>query len=279
MTYEQNDPRPHRTWPARLRGHLSFGNVAAGLALFIALGGTAAAAVTLDRDSVGSPQIRTDAVRSAEIKADAVRSPEIKADAVRSSEIKADAVRSSEIRDAGVNIGDISTGAQNALRAEVRFAENDNSGADPVQECQAQVVTECPDVLALALTSQVAARTAPGNPSTPAPAPGPSSTEPDRNWLVQAKVDIAVNNGVGFQGVTCGLVNRALTGQAAVLDEASLLIQREQSEVENIALTTVVKKRAGNPTLALRCDSPDGREVIASQAKIIAVETGDVDGP
>ena len=279
MRHEQNAPHPHRAWPGRLRAQLSFANVAAGLALFIALGGTAAAAVTLDRDSVGSPQIRTDAVRSPEIRADAVRSPEIKADAVRSSEIKADAVRSSEIRDASVNIGDISTGAQNALRAEVRFAENDNSGADPVEECQAQVVTECPDVLALALTSQAAARTAPGNPSTPTPAPGPSSTEPDRNWLVQAKLEIAVNNGLGLQGVTCGLVNRSLTGQAAVLDEAALFVQREQSDIENVTLSTVVKKRAGNPTLALRCDSPDGREVIATHAKIIAVEVGDVDGP
>ena len=41
-------------WPARL----SYGNVAATLALFLALTGTATAAVTLARDSVGLPARR-----------------------------------------------------------------------------------------------------------------------------------------------------------------------------------------------------------------------------
>src|SRR5262249_3487667 len=57
------------------------------LALFVALGGTAAAVTQLPRDSVGSPQIRTDAVRSPEIAKDAVRSPEIAKDAGRAPEI------------------------------------------------------------------------------------------------------------------------------------------------------------------------------------------------
>ena len=47
------------------RQPLSYANVVASLALFVALGGTAAAAVTLDRDSVGSREIRDGAVRSA----------------------------------------------------------------------------------------------------------------------------------------------------------------------------------------------------------------------
>ena len=70
------------------------------LALFVALGGTAAAAITLPRDSVGVVQIRADAVRSPEIQGDAVRSsgdrsatpcaaPRSRRDAVRSSEIRA----------------------------------------------------------------------------------------------------------------------------------------------------------------------------------------------
>ena len=42
----------------RLRSRLSYANVTASLALFIALGGTGYAAVTLPRNSVGSAQLR-----------------------------------------------------------------------------------------------------------------------------------------------------------------------------------------------------------------------------
>ena len=98
-----------------LRARLSYANVTASLALFVALGGTAVAAVTLPRDSVGSPQIRTDGVKSPEIAKDAVRSPEIAKDAVRSPEIKAEAVGTSKIHDGGVRLADISDGARGAL--------------------------------------------------------------------------------------------------------------------------------------------------------------------
>ncbi len=52
----------------RLRERLTFANVTASLALFIALGGTSYAAITLPRNSVGANQLRTGSVRSAEIR-------------------------------------------------------------------------------------------------------------------------------------------------------------------------------------------------------------------
>ena len=52
----------------RLRERLTFANVTASLALFIALGGTSYAAITLPRNSVGTNQLRTGAVRSVEVK-------------------------------------------------------------------------------------------------------------------------------------------------------------------------------------------------------------------
>jgi hypothetical protein len=52
---------------ARIRARLSYGNVVATLALFIALGGTSYAALKLPRNSVGSAQIRNDAVTSAKV--------------------------------------------------------------------------------------------------------------------------------------------------------------------------------------------------------------------
>lgn len=52
---------------ARIRARLSYGNVVATLALFIALGGTSYAALKLPRNSVGNVQIRNDAVTSAKV--------------------------------------------------------------------------------------------------------------------------------------------------------------------------------------------------------------------
>jgi hypothetical protein len=243
----------------------SFSNVTAGLALFVALGGTAAAAVTLDRDSVGSAQIR----------ADAVRSPEIRSDAIRSPEILAGAVRSSEIRDGGVNVADISAGAQTALRGQVRAAADDNAGNAPLPRCTSEL-PDCPDQLILPLGSGAGARTAPQTP-TQIPAGSPAGA-PGQNWLVQAKLEVGINNGPGFQGAECGLVNTRASGPAAVLDRAAFLVQPEESAIEQVTLSAVVKKRAGNPTLALRCSSP-GDEVIAANAKITALETGTITGP
>ena len=58
----------------RLRQQLSYANVTATLALFIALGGTSYAALTLPRNSVGSKQIRSRSVGSSELHTSAVTS-------------------------------------------------------------------------------------------------------------------------------------------------------------------------------------------------------------
>lgn len=52
----------------RLAGRLTYANVTATLALFIALGGVSWAAVTLPRNSVGTTQLRAGAVRSTDVK-------------------------------------------------------------------------------------------------------------------------------------------------------------------------------------------------------------------
>ena len=58
----------------RLRLKLSFANVISLLALFVALGGTGYAAITLPRNSVGSAQIRRHAVGQSDLKTGAVTS-------------------------------------------------------------------------------------------------------------------------------------------------------------------------------------------------------------
>lgn len=77
--------------PTGLRSKLSFANVTSCLALFIALGGTGYAAVTLPRNSVGSAQLRSKAVGSSELRSNAVTSRAIKNGSVRTTDMSASA--------------------------------------------------------------------------------------------------------------------------------------------------------------------------------------------
>jgi hypothetical protein len=61
-----------------LRPHLTYANVVASLALFVALGGGSYAAVALSRNSVGATQIRRAAVGPSELKRDAVDSVRVR---------------------------------------------------------------------------------------------------------------------------------------------------------------------------------------------------------
>lgn len=65
----------------RMRHRLTYANVTATLALFVALGGTSYAAATLARNSVGKSQIRSGAVRSDEIRNGTIKLRDIAGDA------------------------------------------------------------------------------------------------------------------------------------------------------------------------------------------------------
>jgi hypothetical protein len=93
--------------PARLRRRASFANVTSALALFVALGGTSYAAITLPSNSVGAAQIRTGAVGASEIRRNAVGASEISTGAVRSGEIKTGAVHGTEIASNSVGLDDM----------------------------------------------------------------------------------------------------------------------------------------------------------------------------
>jgi len=79
----------------RILDRLSYANVVATLALFLALGGTGYA-LSLPRNSVGSAQLRSDSVGRPELRRNAVTSP--------------------AIRNRSVRIGDLSRGARGVLR-------------------------------------------------------------------------------------------------------------------------------------------------------------------
>ena len=108
------------------RTPLSFANVIASLSLFVALSGTAVAAVALDRDSVGSREIRDGAVRS------------------------------SELLDGGVRIADLSSGAKGALLGDLRTSEDEFVRF--VATCDGNDLTDCPDHSVLGLADGGPAR-------------------------------------------------------------------------------------------------------------------------
>jgi hypothetical protein len=84
-----------RNWVRRVRERLSYANVVATLALFVALGGTSYA-LTLPRNSVGSKQLRTNSIGR--------------------SEIKRGAVNTRAIKNQSIRLRDVSRGTRNALR-------------------------------------------------------------------------------------------------------------------------------------------------------------------
>jgi hypothetical protein len=218
------------------RRPLSYANVVASLALFVALGGTAAAAVTLDRDSVGPREIRGGAVRSA------------------------------ELRDAGVRVEDISPGARTALLGDLRFVETEDRLVDFLDSCAGIEVTECPNQVELDLEAD----------SDPPTGELREDPEPGRNWLIQAKLHIGGTKGASNTINRCGLVRVVSPAHAVLLDE----VQVGFAPAETIALSAVVKKRAGDPTVAIRCTeqpgpgSPDA--LFTTFVKMTALEVGAV---
>jgi hypothetical protein len=239
------------------RKHLSYANVIASIALFIALGGSAVAAATLNRDSVGAPQIRKDAVRS--------------------PEIQKDSVRSSEIRDEDIKLADIGDGARDALLGDVEVRERDDLVKAPV--CNGTDPTACPNLLALRLNTHDDESTARGRPSS-----GGSVEPPEgRNWLVQAK--LGVENGITpLPGTSnqCGLVLDSSAGQDSLLDRVPYDLNQVNAfaESEAIALTTVFSDdRFENPRIALRCTAQANEFLEPFDMKITALEVGKVIGP
>ena len=69
---------------SRLHHHISYANVMATLAVFIALGGSAYAVSQLPRNSVGAAQIKRNAVGSSELRDRGVRLSDVSASARRS---------------------------------------------------------------------------------------------------------------------------------------------------------------------------------------------------
>ena len=100
-----------------LRSRLTYANVMATVALFIALGGTSIAAVQLGRDTVGSEQIINGSVAGGDIAKGAVRSSDIRDDTIthddvrngtlRGRDLATNTVDSRNLTDSGIHADDL----------------------------------------------------------------------------------------------------------------------------------------------------------------------------
>ena len=116
-----------------------YANITATLALFLALGGTATAAVTLGRGSVGAREIAKDAVRS----------PEIQDETIRLNDLSKRARRGLEGPQGPVGPEGPAGPAGPAGTSEVRFLEDDEA---VVPNCSEAAPFECPNVQSLLVT-------------------------------------------------------------------------------------------------------------------------------
>jgi hypothetical protein len=66
---------------SRLRAHLTYANVVATIAVFIALGGSSYAALKLPKNSVGSEQLKRNSITSAKVKGGSLSTTDLKASA------------------------------------------------------------------------------------------------------------------------------------------------------------------------------------------------------
>ncbi len=95
----------------KLRPRITYANVIASLALFLALGGVAFAATSLPRNSVGTNQLRQGAVTTAKLGAEAVRAGKIAQGAVVSDRLAEGAVGPTNLAGEAVVNASIARGA------------------------------------------------------------------------------------------------------------------------------------------------------------------------
>lgn len=87
----------------QIRRRLTFANIVACIALFVALGSASYAATQLPKNSVGTKQIKKNAVTTAKIKSRAVTTAKIKSHAVTAAKIKQGAVGGASLADGAVS--------------------------------------------------------------------------------------------------------------------------------------------------------------------------------
>jgi hypothetical protein len=100
-----------------MRPRLTYANVMATIAVFIALGGASYAALKLPKNSVGSSQIKKNAVVAAKIKKGAVTGDKIANGSITGAKIEAGSLTGADLANGSVTGTSINQSTLNAVRA------------------------------------------------------------------------------------------------------------------------------------------------------------------
>jgi hypothetical protein len=100
-----------------LSGKLTYANVAATFAVFIALGGSAYAATQLDKNSVGTKQLKKNAVTRAKIKKNAVTGAKVKDRSLTGDDLAIGTITGSNVKDGSLRGVDIDQSSLTSVRA------------------------------------------------------------------------------------------------------------------------------------------------------------------
>lgn len=122
----------------RILDKLTYANVTATLALFLALGGVAWAAATLSPNSVGSPQIIKGAVKASDLAKDAVNSAKVKNGSLKALDFASGQLPAGPKGDKGDKGDKGAPGATKVTyRSEIQASIGNGTFGEAEPECQA----------------------------------------------------------------------------------------------------------------------------------------------
>lgn len=129
----------------RIRSKLTYANIVATLALFIALGGVSYAAVKLPKNSVGENQIKKNAVTGKKIKKNAITGDKIKPGTIKGTDISLDSLGKVPSAAAADTAASAASAGNSATTSEVstfakRLAPSANEGTQDLARANATEV-------------------------------------------------------------------------------------------------------------------------------------------
>lgn len=228
--------------------HLTYANLTATLALFVALGGGAWAAqkLTVPRDSVGAKQLKPNSVSAQKIKREAISTPKLRTGSVSEEKIANGAITSAKLADGAISTPKLPDGAitgsklDPSQRSEA-IAFQASSSFDLFDSYEPSSWTT---VMSLAL--------------------------PEGEWALASSLSLSISTNVPTH-VACRLAeNGAVLAQGGTEGER---VSAGTPSIEGISLSAT----ATQGTVSLTCgDTLNG--VLAGQRSLVAQRVGSVSG-
>jgi hypothetical protein len=135
-----------------IRSHITYANVMATIAVFIALGGASYAAVKLPAKSVGTKQIKKGAVKTAKLGREAVKAGKIAKGAIVTTRLRNGAVTSEKVADGSLLAQDFAAGQLPAAPQGSAASIDCPAGTSLVVGVCFETSTRAPEITVLAMS-------------------------------------------------------------------------------------------------------------------------------